>query len=136
MARATDNPAWWQNIKVIGGLIAVALGLFVVLILGVLALSLVHDDAAQVATIAGSAFTVIGTLVGAYFGVKVGTDQTKSALGQTSEAMKQTQLAVDAMRAEAAKAQVFAAHVPPGPVAERAIADAREVASDIAEERR
>ena len=105
-AAEPSQNAWWQNIQVIGGLTAVFLGLSVVLIVSVLAVSFVRDDAEQVAAIAGSAFTVIGTLVGAYFGVKIGTDQTKTAMAQTDRAHS-------AMREEAAKAQAFAAHVPP-----------------------
>jgi Putative Actinobacterial Holin-X, holin superfamily III len=120
--------AWWQDIQVVGGLAAVLLGLFVVLIVAVLAISLVHSDAAQVATVASSAFTVIGTLVGAYFGIKRGTDQTKSAMDQTQEAMEQTERVTNAMRQEAAKAQAFAAHVPAGPPADDAIRAARDLA--------
>jgi hypothetical protein len=66
--------------------------------------------------------TVIGTLVGAYFGVKIGTDQTKTA-------MEQTDRAHSALREEAAKAQAFAAHVPPSE-ANRALRDAKDLASE------
>jgi hypothetical protein len=118
----SGQSAWWQNIQVIGGLTAVFLGLSVVLIVSVLAVSFVRDDAEQVAAIAGSAFTVIGTLVGAYFGVKIGTDQTKTA-------MEQTDRAHSALREEAAKAQAFAAHVPPSE-ANRALRDAKDLASE------
>lgn len=49
-------------------------------------------------TIASAASGVIATIVGAYFGVKVGTDQTKND--------------VEGERQQAAKAAVFAAHLP------------------------
>jgi hypothetical protein len=88
-------------VQVIGGLTAVVLGLFVVLFVAVLAMSLVHDDPENVATIATAAFTLVGTLVGAFFGIKIGTDQAKTAQAQT-------ELAVHHMREEAAKAQAFA----------------------------
>jgi hypothetical protein len=39
-------------------------------------------------TIAGSAVAVIGSIVGAYLGVKVGTDQTAKALDQLNTAAK------------------------------------------------
>jgi hypothetical protein len=77
------DPSWWQNIQVVGGLTAVSLGLFVVLFIATLSIGVIHDDPDKVATIASAAFTVVGTLVGAYFGVKVGTDQTKTAMQQT-----------------------------------------------------
>ncbi len=56
-------------------------------------------DPGDAATIASAAAGVIATIVGAYFGLKIGSDQTKTA----SENQK----------VEAAKAQVFAAHLPP-----------------------
>jgi Na+/proline symporter len=69
--------------EVIGGLTAICLGLIVVLFLAVLAMALVRDDSDSVATIATSAFTLVGTLVGAFFGIKIGTDQAKTAQAQT-----------------------------------------------------
>ena len=50
---------------------------------------------------------VVGSIVGAYFGVKVGTDQTKTAL-QTAQQESATK------DRNAAKAQVYALHVAPG----------------------
>jgi hypothetical protein len=105
------GPRWWQDIQVIGGLTAVFLGLVVVLFVCVLAMSLVHDDADRVATIATATFTLVGTLVGAFFGIKIGTDQAKTAQEQTKEAVFQ-------MREEAAKAQAFAACLDRDSVAE------------------
>jgi hypothetical protein len=121
------RPRWWQDIRVIGGLTAVGLGLGVVLIVAVLSISFIHDDAAQVATVASSAFTVVGTLVGAYFGIKVGTDQTKAAMDQTQQAMEQVERTTQTMREEAAKAQAFSLWVPPDS-AGQAMEDARAFA--------
>lgn len=111
----------WQDIQVIGGLTAVSLGLAVVLIIAMLAVVFVRTDATQVAIVASSAFTVIGTLVGAYFGMKIGTDQTKAAMEQTDRATK-------AMREEAAKAQAFASQVETGAAADWALRAAHALA--------
>lgn len=113
--------AWSHDIQVIGGLTAVSLGLAAVLIIAMLAVIFVRNDAAQVAIVAGSAFTVIGTLVGAYFGMKIGTDQTKAAMEQTERATK-------AMREEAAKAQAFASQVETGAAADWALRAAHALA--------
>jgi hypothetical protein len=114
--RKEPTPATFsEKLKTIGGLVAVGIGVIAV---GALAGYAIYNDHANAATIAGSAGGVIATMVGAYFGVKVGTDQTKTALDgtknaldQTSKAMDQTKQALDGQRAEAAKAQVYAAHV-------------------------
>jgi hypothetical protein len=99
-----------ESIKLIGGLVAVGIGTLVVGAIAVIALLKGGDTAAQIASSAGG---VIATMVGAYFGVKVGSDQTKAAL--------------DGQKAEAAKAQAFAAHVP-SEKADDVIAQAEEAA--------
>jgi hypothetical protein len=83
-------------VKTIGGLVAVAVG---VLAVGAIAIIALIKNTSTAATIASSAGGVIATIVGAFFGVKVGTDQSKTA--------------IEGQRAEAAKAQVYAAHLPP-----------------------
>jgi uncharacterized protein YacL len=128
------GPAWWQDIQVIGGLTAVFLGLFVVLFIAALSIALIRDDADKVATIASAAFTVIGTLVGAYFGIKVGTDQTKTAMEQTQRAMEQVERVTLTMREEAAKAQALAAHVSTGSTAEQALSAAEAFAFRASQE--
>jgi hypothetical protein len=82
-------------VKTIGGLVAVGIGVIAV---GVIAIVALAKDTSTASTIASSAGGVIATIVGAYFGVKVGSDQSKSAN--------------DSQKAEAAKAQVYAAHLP------------------------
>jgi hypothetical protein len=96
------NGRWSERIKLIGGLVAVGLGVTAVVAIGIGALIVGTQTAA---TIAGSTAGVVGSIVGAYFGVKVGTDQTKTALdnAQTESAKKDQ---------HAAKAQVYALHVP------------------------
>jgi hypothetical protein len=87
--------SWSDKIKAIGGLVAVGAGVLAVALIAVIALI---KDTSTASTIASATSGVIATIVGAYFGVKVGTDQGKTAM--------------DNQKAEAAKAQVFAAHLP------------------------
>jgi hypothetical protein len=93
---ANAATTWDEKVKAIGGLVAVTVG---VLVVGSIAIIALFQDPSTAATIASSAGGVIATVVGAYFGVKVGTDQSKTA--------------IKSQEAEAAKAQVYAAHLPP-----------------------
>jgi hypothetical protein len=93
----TETGATWSdNVRTIGGLVAVAIG---VLVVGLVAVIALIKDSDTAATIASSAGGVIATIVGAYFGVKVGSDQTRTA--------------IEGQKEEAAKAQIYAAHLPP-----------------------
>jgi hypothetical protein len=92
-----------ESIKLIGGLIAVVAGLAVLVVIAVVAMREVHADAQSIVSIATSAFGVVGSIIGAYFGVKVGSDGTQKAIA--------------GMQSEAAKAQAFAAHLDPGKAA-------------------
>jgi hypothetical protein len=103
-----------EHIKLIGGLVVVCSGLLVLVAIAIVAMLLVDDDSSNVVAVATSAFGVIGTVVGAYFGLKIGTDGTQTA--------------VAGLRDEAAKAQAFAAHVPKEAAAE-AIGDAKMLAA-------
>lgn len=91
----SSGDSWSDKVKAIGGLVAVGMGILAV---GVIAFVALLKGGEISATIASSAGGVIATIVGAYFGVKVGTDQGKTAM--------------ENQKAEAAKAQVFAAHLP------------------------
>lgn len=102
-----------EGIKLVGGLVVVAAGLLVLVTIAIVAIA-VLDEGSDVVAVATSAFGVIGTVVGAYFGLKIGTDGTQTAM--------------DGLRDEAAKAQAFAAHVPEGAAAE-AIAQAKTLAA-------
>ncbi|MGN6379481.1 MAG: hypothetical protein ACTHNU_11065 [Gaiellales bacterium] len=95
----------------IGGLLAVFFGLVALVVIAAVALSQVSDSQSTV-SIATSAFGVIGTVIGAYFGVKVGSDGTQKALSDLKE--------------ESAKAQAFAMHLDPAK-AEEAIATAHRL---------
>jgi hypothetical protein len=92
------NPNWSDRLQTEGPLVAVCAGLLTLLVIACVAMGVVHGDARSVASIATASFGVIGSVVGAYFGVKVGAEGTARAL--------------DAHRAEAARAQAFAAHLP------------------------
>jgi hypothetical protein len=85
-----------ERIKLIGGLVAVAIGVLAVAVIALYAISQNDEDAGTIASAAGG---VIASIVGAYFGVKIGSDQTKNAQ--------------DGLKQEAAKAQAFAAHLSP-----------------------
>jgi len=95
-----------ERVKAIGGLIAVAIGVVAV---GVIALAAISKNSEIAATIASAAGGVIATIVGAYFGVKVGTDQAKTVLDGQQKEIADTK---KSQKAEAAKAQVYAMHLP------------------------
>ena len=73
--------------------------LAVLLVIAVVAMREVHANSQSIVPIATSAFGVVGSIIGAYFGVKVGSDGTQKAIA--------------GMQGEAAKAQAFAAHLDP-----------------------
>ena len=87
-----------DQIKVIGGLIALSAGLAALLLVLVIS-KWVEVDSNQFTQLAAAVVGVIGSIVGAYFGVKIGTDGTQKAL--------------ESQRQEAARAQIFAAHLDP-----------------------
>jgi hypothetical protein len=92
--RKSENLA--ERIKLIGGLVAVSIGVVSVAIIALYAISQNNEDAGTIASAAGG---VIASIVGAYFGVKIGSDQTQKAQ--------------DGLKEQAAKAQAFAAHLSP-----------------------
>jgi hypothetical protein len=85
-----------ERLKTAAGLTAVAIGIVAV---GIIAIVAITKNTETAATIASSAGGVIATIVGAFFGVKIGSDQSKTAQNGLKE--------------EAAKAQVYAAHLSP-----------------------
>jgi uncharacterized protein YacL len=119
-----EADSWSDKVKAIGGLIAVAIG---VTIVGIIAIVAMIKNTPTAATIASAAGGVIATIVGAYFGVKVGSDQAKNALeGQRREVAKSQKR----QQAEAAKAQIYAMHLPPEK-AEDVIQLAEKAAEDV-----
>jgi len=110
---ATGSSGGIARIRAIAGLVALVSGTLVVFAVALAALLVDHGSASQIAT---SAFGVVGSIVGAYFGVKIGSDGTRDA--------------VEAHREESAKAQAFAAHVPAAD-ADRALEVAAKWARDV-----
>jgi hypothetical protein len=91
------------------GLVAVGMGVAAILILAlaavfVLAFKIASPTDAVVAVATG-AFGVIGSVVGAYFGVKVGTDQSKPIAAAAATA-------TEAATAADVRSQALALHVP------------------------
>lgn len=72
--------------KTIGGLVAVGLGLFALILIAIFGMAWVKNDSSSLVSIAASAFGVIGTIVGAYFGVKVSSDGTQKAIDALKDA--------------------------------------------------
>lgn len=110
-----ERKDWADRVKEIGGLAAVCIG---VLAIAGVAIGALIVDTQTAATIAGAAAAAIGSMVGAYFGVKVGTDQTGKAIEAQAEA--------------AAKGTALAAHVPDGK-AETALRAAEQAAELLRE---
>ena len=65
-----DHPGFLEAIAPSGAILVVALGLAFVFVITLVSLGTVPDE--QKAAIVTAAFTVLGTIVGAYFGVRVG----------------------------------------------------------------
>jgi hypothetical protein len=108
-----------ESVKLIGGLVVVCVGLVVLLVISVVAMIIVHSTTSDVVAIATGSFGVVGAIVGAYFGIKAGSDSAASA--------------VAGMRHEAAKAQAFAANVPKESAAD-AISQAKALAGGVEQE--
>jgi hypothetical protein len=102
-----------QSLRTVAGLLAVIAGVIVVAVIAGAAIS---KNSQTAATIAASTTGAVATMVGAYFGVKVGTDQAKQALDAGTDQAKRALDAADQRAKEAkqqsAQAQVFAAHLP------------------------
>src|SRR5690348_18353521 len=86
-------------LKTIGGVVAVGSGLLALIVVAVFGMAWAKSDTSSVVSIAAGAFGVIGTIVGAYFGVKVSSDGTQKA--------------IDALKDAETKASTFAAHLEP-----------------------
>lgn len=98
----------------IAGLLAVVAGLIVLAAVSMTAIiALPQGNGQNVVAIATGSFGVIGTVVGAYFGVKLGADGRREAH--------------EALGAETAKVQALSAHLPPGE-ASAALQDAERLA--------
>jgi arginine exporter protein ArgO len=97
-----------ERLKVIAGLIALGLGLLALVVIAGLVVA--FDVSTTAAPIVSAAVSAIGSIVGAYFGIKLGKD---AASDQAVVQTKQTKDAVAAQREEATKTQVALAHLEP-----------------------
>jgi len=76
-----------ENLRIIGGLIALGIGL--VVLLAIVVVAIFQLPASEAGAAATGGITALGSMVGAYFGVKVGSDGTKEAIkGQKEEATR------------------------------------------------
>jgi hypothetical protein len=90
-------------IQATGGILVIVLGLVFVFILALVAMGTVEDESK--ATIVSAAFTVLGTVVGTYFGVRAGAaGKERAEAARDFESLKVQELAahVDAGTARAA----------------------------------
>jgi hypothetical protein len=69
----------FENIKAIGGLIAVVAGITAVVILAVIAVTRLGSDKSSTVAVTSSAFGVISAVVGAYLGIKISSETNAKA---------------------------------------------------------
>jgi hypothetical protein len=115
-AERTPRENRYDRLSSIAGLLAVVAGLLSLIAVSVAAIfALPSGNGQNVVAVTTGSFGVIGTVVGAYFGVKLGVDGRQAA-----------QHAQHAQRAEAAKVQALAAHLD-SDQADRALKEARQL---------
>lgn len=99
-----------NKLQSIGGLVAVGTGVAAILVLALAAVVLlafkISAPTDAIVAVTTGAFGVIGSVVGAYFGVKVGTDQAKPIAAAAADATK-------AAATAHARSEAIALHVPP-----------------------
>jgi hypothetical protein len=95
----TTSPPWNMYV-VLAALLLVSVGAIVVL----LTYRSVFENATDVTTVLGSWFTVVGTIVGAYFGIKAASDITDKTQGTITSATNTANQALGALNpADASK---------------------------------
>lgn len=77
-----------SSIQAVGGLVAVVVGVSAITALAVAAMAFISNgkDANSMIPLATAAFGVISAVVGAYLGIKIGTDQSASSAQDAKEA--------------------------------------------------
>jgi hypothetical protein len=89
---ASDRAGFVDVITASGAIVVVGLGLAFVFVIALASLGTVPDS--QKAAVVTAAFTVLGTIVGAYFGVKVGSaGRERAESARDAEAVKVQELA-------------------------------------------
>jgi hypothetical protein len=81
-----------------------------------LILGLQLESSSATVSVATSAFGVVGSIVGAYFGVKIGSEQAADATGQNADLTKRVQAAET-------KADAYALHVDDADAAQKTAQD-------------
>ena len=92
-----------------GALTIVLAGVGAIVLLAIAALLILGlklESSEATVSVATSAFGVVGSIVGAYFGVKVGSDQAAAATGQNADLTKRVQAAETKADAETVRASV------------------------------
>jgi hypothetical protein len=112
-----DGGTPWQEAR--GALIIVLVGVGAIVLLAIaalliLGLKLESSDAAV--SVATAAFGVVGSIVGAYFGVKIGSEQAADATGRNAELTSR-------MQAAETKADAYALHVDDAAAAQKTAED-------------
>ncbi len=91
-ARAADEGALAGVISAAGAIIVVGLGMAFVFVIALVSLGTVPPD--QRSTVVAGAFTVLGTVVGTYFGVRAGAAGKQAAeAARDAETLKVQELA-------------------------------------------
>lgn len=99
---ATGGPSGPETIKAKYGIVVVLAGLAVILVAFIVALAR-YDKAADVSTALAPVTGIVGTLVGAYFGVQVGSEGKARAEEARSRSEEQAKAALGALPPETAE---------------------------------
>jgi hypothetical protein len=77
-----------ESIMSVGGLVSVVVGVAAITVLAVATMAFIDSgrDATILVPLSTSAFGVISAIVGAYLGIKIGTDQSRSIAADASQA--------------------------------------------------
>jgi hypothetical protein len=112
-----DGGSPWQEAE--GALIIVLAGVGAIVLLAIAALLILGlklESSEATVSVATSAFGVVGSIVGAYFGVKLGSDQAAAATGQNADLTQRVQAAET-------KADAYALHVENADAAQKTAQD-------------
>ena len=86
--KTSDDPGestrkWWQD----ENLIIVVLALLIVLALSLAAMYWMRKDPERMVGVASGAFGVVGSLTGAFFGIKIGSRNSKDSMEHVERVM-------------------------------------------------
>ena len=111
-----DGKDWLDPRRALEGVLLGLLAVIVIAIAAIISLAVEGAVSGEVGTIATGAFGVVGTIVGAYFGINVGTkagaqgkEEAKAAATQANAMAYNSQVEASAAKAQA---RVLASHLP------------------------